>query len=135
MNPQTAHLLILDDDATLATAVGRLLETRGYSSAVFSDPFAALAAVRETPARFHAVLTDLTMPAMSGEQFIAALRALVPGLPVIVSTGRAYAFDEAARALLGVTEVLLKPWRLDEAIDALARSLVHLHGEHAVGAH
>ncbi len=111
--------MIVDDDPRLADAVARLLETRGFTVSAFSSPHDALDAVRAGPHDFDVVLTDLTMPQMKGQDFIAALRQIAPEMPVIVSTG---AFvDAQSRARLGVSEVLLKPWRLDEAVDALRR--------------
>ncbi len=111
--------MIVDDDPRLADAVARLLETRGFTVTAFSSPHEALAAVRAGPNDFDVVLTDLTMPEMKGQDFISALREICPDMPIIVSTG---AFvDAQARARLGVREVLLKPWRLDEAVDALRR--------------
>lgn len=96
-----------------------MLETRGFIVTAFSSPHGALAAVRAGPHDFDVVLTDLTMPEMKGQDFISALREIRPDLPIIVSTGAEV--DAQARARLGVREVLLKPWRLDEAVDALQR--------------
>ena len=111
--------MIVDDDPRLADAVARLLETRGFTVTAFSSPREALAAVRAGPHDFDVVLTDLTMPEMKGQDFISALREICPDLPIIVSTGTFV--DAQARARLGVREVLLKPWRLEEAVDALRR--------------
>lgn len=63
------------------------------------------------------------MPQMSGEEFTLSLRALRPKVPVIVSSGMAGELDDAARERLGINAVLVKPWRLEEAIAALRRSL------------
>ncbi|MDP2272891.1 MAG: response regulator [Archangium sp.] len=111
--------MIVDDDPRLADAVARLLETRGFTVTAFSSPHDALAALRAGPKDFDVVLTDLTMPEMKGQDFISALREICPDMPIIVSTGAD--LDAQARARLGVREVLLKPWRLDEAVDALRR--------------
>ena len=117
--------MIVDDDHRLADAVARLLETRGFDVMAFSSPHEALAAVRAGPHDFDAVLTDWTMPEMRGQDFIAALREVCPGMPIIVSSGALV--DAQARARLGVGEVLLKPWRLEEAVEALRRLEHQLH--------
>lgn len=119
------HLLIVDDDARLAAAVARLLETRGFSVTAFSSPREALAAVRRAPHDFDVVLTDLSMPEMNGQDFICAVREIDPRLPIIVSSGAPV--DEQTQSRLGVTEVLLKPWRLDEAVEALRRLQERAH--------
>lgn len=120
---ETHRLMIVDDNLSFVKAVGRLLELRGFHITTFAAAFEALAALAAAPSEFDAVLTDLTMPQMSGEDFILALHALRPDLPVIVSTGRDWSMKDAARAQLGVTEILLKPWSIDEAVAAIRRVL------------
>jgi CheY-like chemotaxis protein len=115
--------MIVDDDARLASVIARLLESQGYEATAFSSQFDALEALRAEPTRFEVVLTDLTMPQMSLSTFVIALRAISPGVPIVVSTGRPWDFDEAERTRLGVKEVLGKPWVLTDAIAALKRAL------------
>ncbi|WP_348246369.1 response regulator, partial [Salmonella enterica] len=64
-----------------------------------------------------------SMPQMSGEDFTRSLRALRPEVPVIVSSGMAAELDDATRQRLGISAVLVKPWRLEEAVAALQRAL------------
>jgi CheY-like chemotaxis protein len=117
------HLMLVDDHPGMARVSAKLLETLGFQTSVFDDPRAALAAFTETPGRFDVVLTDLSMPQMSGEAFIAALRQVRATVPIIVSSGLANELDEAGRQRLGVDGVLVKPWRLEEAVGLLERLL------------
>ena len=117
------HLMLVDDHPGMARVSARLLETLGYRTTVFDDPREALKAFRATPTGFDAVLTDLSMPQMSGEDFTRSLRELRPELPVIVSSGMASELDEEARQRLRINAVLVKPWRLEEAVAALQRVL------------
>lgn len=117
------HLMLVDDHPGMARVSARLLETLGYRTTVFDDPREALKAFRATPTGFDAVLTDLSMPQMSGEDFTKRLRELRPEVPVIVSSGMASELDEAARIRMGIDAVLVKPWRLEEAVAALTRLL------------
>jgi CheY-like chemotaxis protein len=117
------HLMLVDDHPGMARVSARLLETLGYRTSVFDDPREALKALRATPAGFDAVLTDLSMPQMSGEEFTLALREVRPELPVIVSSGMAGELDDETRERLRVSAVLVKPWRLEEAIAALKVAL------------
>ena len=75
------------------------------------------------PSISDAVLTDLSMPQMSGEDFTRSLRELRPEVPVIVSSGMASELDDEARQRLRINAVLVKPWRLEEAVAALQRVL------------
>ena len=119
------HLMLVDDHPGMARVSARLLETLGYRTSVFDDPREALKALRATPAGFDAVLTDLSMPQMSGEEFTLALREVRPELPVIVSSGMGGELDEDTRERLRIAAVLVKPWRLEEAIAALKVALDH----------
>ncbi len=117
------HLMLVDDHPGMARVSARLLETLGYRTTVFDDPREALAAFRLKAEDFDAILTDLSMPQMSGEDFIYALRGLRPDVPVIVSSGMASELDDAALKRLRISAVLVKPWRLEEAVAALQRVL------------
>lgn len=117
------HLMLVDDHPGMARVSARLLETLGYRTTVFDDPREALKAFSASPDGFDAVLTDLSMPQMSGEDFTSSLRQLRPQVPVIVSSGMASELDEETRQRLGIAAVLVKPWRLEEAVAALQRAL------------
>ena len=117
------RLMIVDDDERLASVIARLLESQGYECTPFSSQREAIEAMRAEPSRFELVLTDLSMPQMSLSAFVTALREISPAVPIIVSTGRPWDFNEAERSRLGVSEVLSKPWVLTDALAALKRVL------------
>lgn len=117
------HLMLVDDHPGMARVSAKLLETLGYRTSVFDDPRDALAAFRAAPQSFDAVLTDLSMPQMSGEDFTRSIRELAPQLPVIVSSGLASEINMDELRSLGVAAVLMKPWRLEEAVATLQRVL------------
>jgi nitrogen-specific signal transduction histidine kinase/CheY-like chemotaxis protein len=117
------HLMLVDDHPGMARVSARLLETLGYRTSVFDDPRDALAAFQAAPAGYDAVLTDLSMPQMSGEEFTRSLRALRPTVPVIVSSGLAGSLDQEELRRLGIDAVLVKPWRLEDAVATLQRVL------------
>lgn len=115
------HLMLVDDHPGMARVSAKLLETLGYRTSVFDDPRVALEAFTEHPMDFDAVLTDLSMPQMSGEDFTRSLRALRPDVPVIVSSGLAMNLDRDELRRIGVAAVLVKPWRLDDAVATLRK--------------
>jgi signal transduction histidine kinase len=81
------HVLCLDDDEAVAGVIPRLLKRLGYRCTPFTDPHAALAALRGSPSTFDAVITDFAMPAMNGAQFIREARSIRADIPVILTTG------------------------------------------------
>jgi PAS domain S-box-containing protein len=120
---QGQRILLIDDHPSMAFASGRLLETMGFQASVFDDPEKALEAFKKAPDAYDAVLTDLTMPKLSGEELTKAVKAVRPSLPVVLMSGRADGVGEKDLERLGVSAVLQKPWRLEEAVTTLHRVL------------
>lgn len=107
-------ILVVDDEPALVELVEEMLAECGYEPVGFASSAAALAAVREQPGRFDAVLSDQTMPGLTGEELARELQALRPELPVVLMSGFVSAgLVERARAA-GVAEVLAKPLAQEE---------------------
>jgi signal transduction histidine kinase len=102
-------LLIVDDDPALVALAEEMLTGLGYRPVGFTDPQVALAAVRQDPARFAAVITDEMMPGLSGTQLTAAIRASAPRLPVLVVSGYGGAMLASRALAVGAARVLVKP--------------------------
>ena len=90
--------------------LGQELLTRlGYTVTGHTSSMEALAAFRAAPHQFDLVITDQTMPAMTGEALVRALRDICPDLPVVLCTGFSYAMTRDKVAALGIDAFLLKP--------------------------
>ena len=117
-------VLVVDDDATVVNLVTAVLHRAGIDAEVALDGPSALA--RLGRGRYRAVLSDLTMPGMSGLQLLREARARGHALPFLIMT--AYLVPEAETALRaepGVAGVLRKPFdirRLVEEVTALLQS-------------
>jgi signal transduction histidine kinase/ActR/RegA family two-component response regulator len=81
------HILLVDDEAPLLEMLHASLAGMGFRVSSFCDPELALSAFLTDPAAFQAVLTDHTMPTMSGLQLAEAIWTVQPLLPVILLTG------------------------------------------------
>ena len=119
----TERILVVEDDPALATLATQMLEALGYSVAVFGRPGDALAAFAEDPAAFDLVLTDHTMPELTGIQVAERARIASPDVPIIIMAGFSQRVDEAMAARLGVCEILAKPYGLASLAAALRRAL------------
>jgi DNA-binding NtrC family response regulator len=102
-------VLLVDDEETVALAIQFLLESLGYDVVVHTRSRDALEAFRADPNRFDVVITDQTMPQMTGEDFIHALHRLRPELPVILCTGFSHVMDSQKAQALGQVTFLMKP--------------------------
>jgi DNA-binding response OmpR family regulator len=115
------QILVVDDDESLRELVRRHLENAGYEVRTAEDGIAAgYAVLAQAP---DMVICDVRMPYMSGLEFLAALRAdsTLSRIPVIFLT---YVEDAEERArLLGGSDFLLKPVRVDTLLAAVARHL------------
>jgi CheY-like chemotaxis protein len=120
MSPREKHILVVDDEPLLVRLNKRQLESNGYSVSVSTESHDALEQVIKEPDKFHLLLTDLTMPGMSGIELIKKIHLQIPGLPVIVLTGMIDKQIEAQLYELGVSAVVVKPVMGDELITSVA---------------
>ena len=86
-----------------------MLVPLGYDVTVCTSSLEALAALRATPLGFDLVITDQTMPAMTGEALVRELRRIRPDIPLILCTGYSPLIDAERAAVLGIEAFLLKP--------------------------
>jgi PAS domain S-box-containing protein len=103
------RILVVDDEESLAGLGRKTLTALGYEVEVATMPMAALAMVHTDPKRFAVVLTDQTMPGMTGLGLATRLREIRPDLPIILMTGFSAALTSERAEAAGVRQILLKP--------------------------
>jgi len=114
------RILIVDDDADLAQLLADTLTSYGYAPQQFTDSKAALRCFTADPTHFDAVITDYTMPAMTGGELARELLAQRPGLPIMICTGYSNNFDATMAKQLGIARYLEKPVPLELLLKSLA---------------
>jgi signal transduction histidine kinase len=114
------RLLVVDDEPELVALAEEMLRGLGYDPVGFTDPAAALQALRDDAQRFAAVITDEVMPRLSGTQLTQALRQFAPHLPVLLVSGYGGALLAQRATMTGVTRVLTKPLQRVDLSHALA---------------
>ncbi len=112
--PGSAHsgsgaALVVDDEAPLAAIMGAMLEKLGYRAVMTSNPLDALERFRADPASWRLVVTDQTMPGMTGTELTRQVRALRPDLPVVLCSGFSEGLGRDAAMAAGVSAMLAKP--------------------------
>lgn len=118
-----ARILVAEDEALAAMAIEEELQEAGYEvELAFDGQAALLAAQRALP---DLLLTDLRMPRLDGGGLIRAVRALAPGLPVVVMSGFAAATvaDDFRRTGEGAVALFAKPLDMDALLAEIARLL------------
>lgn len=119
------RILIVDDEPELAVVTKRMLEFLGYEVEYRTNGIEALEAFRhrskESP--FDLVVTDLTMPHLTGEDLTRELLRLQPGLPVILCTGFSERMDARRALQLGIRGFIMKPVVAGELAGTIRRIL------------
>jgi PAS domain S-box-containing protein len=109
--PGTERILLVDDEPPIVRMHGKMLEKMGYAVSVETASPAALETVRADPGAFDLVISDLSMPKMTGLQLAREIYALRPNLPVIICTGFQRDIPENPAERFGIRSVLIKPVR------------------------
>jgi CheY-like chemotaxis protein len=117
------RILFIEDEARLAMLWQTVLTRLGYEVVTYTDSVEALQAFRAAPECFDLVITDHSMPRMTGEVLSYELRRLRQDIPIILCTGLSHmmALEKAQR--LGVDDVCLKPLRLRDLSGMIRRVL------------
>ncbi len=117
------RILFVDDEAALVQVAQGMLSLLGYHVRATHRSSDALNWFRAAPYDFDLVITDQTMPNMTGDALTRELRCLRPDIPIIVCTGFSYVMDDAKARNMGVDAFLLKPIVLKDMALAIRRVL------------
>jgi CheY-like chemotaxis protein len=103
------HILVVDDEEQVIRMQKRLLEPLGYKVTSMTSSLEALLAFRDSPNRFDIVVTDQTMPELTGTKLVGELLRIRPDLPIILTSGYANSVTETQIEELGIEAFLPKP--------------------------
>jgi PAS domain S-box-containing protein len=117
------RVLLVEDDAVQLRGVSALLERLGYTVTARADSAEALALFERDPLGFDLLITDQTMPKLTGSQLAEAALKMRPGLPVILCTGFSEVVDGDKAALIGIREFIFKPFGMREISQAIRQAL------------
>lgn len=120
---QGEEIMVVDDEPSVASYVARLLERLNYRPIIFSDPQAALKEILSAPQRYQAIVTDLTMPHLTGIDLVQHCRAAGVDRPVVIITGYGTESLQTTLQALARCKVLSKPFEGDDLARMLHRVL------------
>jgi len=103
------RVLLVDDEAAVREVEKAMLESLGYTVTAYSEPQEALAAFTAAPGQFDLLITDMTMPQMTGDRLAVKILAIRPNLPIIVCTGFSELINRESARALGIRDFISKP--------------------------
>ena len=103
------RILFVDDEEILAKMGKKMLESLGYTVTAHSSSIEALEGFKKDHSRFDLVITDLTMPGLTGTELARQIRKISPDIPIIFSTGGSSLINKETAKQNGIRGLLLKP--------------------------
>ncbi len=110
----TERILLVDDEESLAETGKLLLESLGYRVESSTDPLQAVIIFKSDPKNYDLIMTDMTMPKMTGYQMAQEIMKIRANIPIILRTGlgKTMSLEEASR--VGIQSILVKPLTLQD---------------------
>lgn len=102
-------MLFIDDEESIVKLTRLRLERLGYKVEATTSPIEALALFNSRPDKFDLVITDLTMPKMTGDKLAEEILNIRPRIPIIICTGFSEKIDEKSAKSMGAADYIDKP--------------------------
>ena len=112
-------VLFVDDEQALVEIGREILEYLGYQVETLTSSVDALEHFRKQPAVYDLVITDLTMPNMTGEKMALEMLKIRPDLPIILCTGYSDYFSEKDIRKLGIRALAIKPLVMQDLAETI----------------
>jgi len=113
INPKTPtgdeHILLVDDEAPIARLVQLTLERLGYTVTTRVSSIKALETFKNTPDKFDMIISDMSMPNMTGDELATEIKSIRPEIPIIVCTGFSDRIKNKNPEEISVNCILMKP--------------------------
>ncbi len=117
-------VMFVDDELSIARWGKDTLEALGYRVIVFTNAADALEAFEKNSAHYDVLVTDQTMPGMTGELLAQHVMRLQPNFPVILCSGFSYTMNETKAEAMGLQAYLTKPVLMDDMARAIQAALL-----------
>ncbi len=118
-----AKVMFVDDEVALTQWAKVLIQELGYSVEVFSDGIEAFEAFERNPEEFDILVTDQTMPTLTGDMLAQKVRGIKPQIPILLCSGYSHTMTQEKALEMGFQGFLSKPVLIDEMAQALEMAL------------
>lgn len=105
----TERILLIDDEAPMAKMGAKTLETLGYDVTTRTSSIEAMELFQTKPGKFDLIITDMTMPEMSGDILAVEMLAIRPDIPIILCTGYSKKITVESASEIGIKDFAYKP--------------------------
>jgi PAS domain S-box-containing protein len=105
----TERILVVDDEVSIAKVESQMLARLGYNVTISIDSHEALNSFKTSPKAFDLILTDMSMPNMTGDRLAYEIRQIRPEIPIIICTGFSEQINKENAQEIGVNGFLMKP--------------------------
>jgi CheY-like chemotaxis protein len=119
----TEHILFVDDEEPIVRMIQQILERLGYQVTSRTSSVEALEAFKAKPDEYDLVITDMTMPNMTGIELAPRLREIRSDIPIIMCTGFSETIDEDRAKNMGILAYIMKPFLIDEIAKTIRKVL------------
>ncbi|QJB57377.1 transporter substrate-binding domain-containing protein [Pseudodesulfovibrio sp. zrk46] len=117
------RILLVDDEIDMVQVGEQMLNNLGYTVTGVSDSLDAVDIFRRAPQDFDLIITDQTMPHLTGDRLAKAVHVMRPDLPIILCTGFSASLKNIKKGEHGIRDILMKPFSMAELSEAVAKSL------------
>jgi CheY-like chemotaxis protein len=117
------RILFVDDEETLVDSCRRMLERIGYTVVASNNGAEALELFQSNPDNFDLVITDTTMPNMTGVKLSEELLKICPDIPIIICTGHSDLITQKKLDTIGIREYVMKPFGMREMAETIRKVL------------
>jgi len=117
------HILFIDDEPAIVDIGKGMLEHLGYTVEIRTSPIEALAAFTALSDKFDLIISDMTMPKMTGDELAKKILAIRPDIPIILCTGFSEHINEEQAKAIGVRKLIMKPFIMREMAEAIRQVL------------
>lgn len=117
------HILVVDDEAVIGDLINEQLSNVGYEVTLFTNPLEALEQFLNSPELFDLVITDQTMPEMTGDDLSRRLLEIRKDIPIILSTGFSSKIDKKETLAIGISQFMEKPLSKENLLRAIGKLL------------
>lgn len=117
------HILFVDDEKDIATLYKQILENLGYVVTAKTNSLETLEEFKKNPDIYNLVITDQTMPNLTGADLAKEILHIRPDLPIILCTGYSESITQEKALAIGIKDYILKPLTMTTIASAIRRLL------------